>query len=78
MDSNNLVLLGAILYVGGSIGFEMLNGAWKDLHGRTAVYYLLTTVEELLEMFEVIIFIYAFLNPIDKHLPDFSLRITSS
>lgn len=77
-DTRSFVLLAAILYVGGSIGLEMLNGAWKELHGRTAVYYLLTTMEELLEMFGVIVFIYAFSNHIDKHLPDFSLRITSS
>ncbi|MEN8255445.1 MAG: hypothetical protein ABFR33_08245 [Verrucomicrobiota bacterium] len=77
-DTQKLVVLAAALYVGGAIGMEMINGAWRESFGRTASFYVLTTIEELMEMSGAIVFIYAFANHIDKHLPGLSLRITSS
>ncbi|MEN7973272.1 MAG: hypothetical protein ABFR47_05510 [Verrucomicrobiota bacterium] len=77
-DTRKFVVLAVILYVGGSIGMEMIGGAWVQLHGKDWAYYLLVMVEEMMEMAGSIAFIYAFANHVDKHLPGFSLRITSS
>ena len=77
-DTRKYIMIAAILYVGGCIGCEMVAGAWIEQHGRSTFYYLLAMVEEVLEMSGVTCFIYAFLNHIDKHVPNFSMRITSS
>lgn len=55
-------VLAFAVYVGGAIGFEMLGGRWVESHGfHNLTYRLITTVEESLEMFGVIIFIWALL-----------------
>lgn len=77
-DTRKFVLIAAILYISGCIGVEMIGGAWMESYGRFSLYYPLAMVEELLEMSGSTVFIYAFLNHIDKHLPGFCLRITSS
>ncbi len=77
-DTRRFVLLAAILYLGGCIGLEIVEGAWIQSHGKDEGYYLLVMIEELLEMSGCLVFIYAFANHIDKYFPDFELRITSS
>ncbi len=76
-ETRKWVAIGAVLYVGGGIGLELPGGAWYELHGKDAVFYLLATFEELLEMTGCILFIYAFSSYIDRHIPDFKIRITS-
>ena len=76
-DTRKHVVLAAIMYVGGAIGLEMLGGAWVESHGKDAVYYLFSTIEELLEMSGGIAFIYAFSTHIARHLPYLRLRIAS-
>lgn len=77
-DTRNKVLLASCLYIGGAIGMEMIGGAWKEAFGRVPVYYLIASLEEIMELAGCIIFIQAFSNHIDKYLPDLRLRITSS
>ena len=56
-------LLAAIIYIGGAIGFESIGGYLVDTIGRNNWwYYLVVTSEEGLEMFGVIVFIYALLD----------------
>jgi hypothetical protein len=74
-DTRRHIALAAVLYVGGAIGVEMLGGAWVEFHGKDIVYYLLATTEEVLEMSGSIIFIYAFLYHIARHLPDLYFKI---
>jgi hypothetical protein len=76
-DTRKFVLTGAVLYVGGTIGWELIGSAWIDTYGRDTVYYLLVMVEEFLEMAGCIVFIYAFMNHIRRYLPGLSLRIAS-
>lgn len=71
------IVLAMALYVSGAIGLEMVGGAWVEPHGKDAVFYLLVTTEEVLEMSGSIAFIYAFSSYIDRHIPGFCLRITS-
>ena len=78
VDTKKHILWAVILYIGGAIGFEMLGGAWMETHRKDSIYYLLSTIEEILEMLGSIAFIYAFSTHIDRHLPNLSLRITSA
>lgn len=55
-------LLAATLYIGGTIGVELIGGRFAELHGiRNLTYSMIVTVEESLEMAGVIIFIWALL-----------------
>ena len=49
------------LFVGGALGMEMVGGAWYERHGdvEDMTYALMTTLEELLEMSGVTLFLYA-------------------
>jgi hypothetical protein len=60
-------LMSAVIYIGGSIGFELIGGKYADLHGeRSFTYAMLVTVEESLEMSGVIVFIWALLKYISE------------
>ena len=63
-------LLAGALFVGGALGFELIEGAYAEVHGvRNVTYMLLATVEETLEMAGVIVFILAVLKYIEAHYP---------
>ncbi|MFQ5509062.1 MAG: hypothetical protein ACE5FN_06975 [Leptospirillia bacterium] len=70
----NLMLLSAVVFLGGALGVEMA-GAWymdqylvrQDQH-RDLIYALITTCEESLEMIGVILFIRALHVYISTHL----------
>ncbi|WAK03623.1 hypothetical protein [Methylobacter sp. YRD-M1] len=50
--------MAAVLYVGGSIGFEMIGGRYAELHGlEDLTYKMIATAEESLEMAGIILFI---------------------
>jgi len=55
-------LMAAAIYIGGSIGFELIGGYYDELYGlQNLTYSMLTTVEESLEMAGVIFFIWGLL-----------------
>ncbi len=54
--------IAGVLFLGGAIGLEMINGDYAEIYGKkTPTYALLTTIEEMLEMAGVIVFIKALL-----------------
>lgn len=56
-------LCAAVLYVGGAIGFELIGGAYAEVHGYDNwTYTIIATTEEALEMAGVICFIWALLK----------------
>ena len=67
------ITAGAIFLVG-ALGIEMLGAREADLHGtNTITYCLLFTVEEMLEMLGIILFIYALLSHLAAETGSFSL-----
>lgn len=55
-------VMAAILYIGGSIGLELIGGYFVELYGRrNLTYSLIAVFEESLEMAGLIVFIYALL-----------------
>jgi hypothetical protein len=70
-------LLAAFLYLGGSIGFELIGGAYEELYGRkNLTYNMLATVEESLELAGLIIFIYALLAYLAANYGEVRLRFS--
>lgn len=53
-----LFILAGAMYVGGAVGVELLHGYYLELYGKDMVYALIATVEELLEMMGIVVFIY--------------------
>ena len=55
-------LLAALLYIGGALGWELVQGYWTGLEGKmNLAYALMATVEEIMEMMGVIVLIYGLL-----------------
>jgi len=56
-------LISGALFLIGALGFEMLGGRYYKLHeSSTILIKVLYTIEELLEMLGIAIFIYALLS----------------
>jgi hypothetical protein len=56
-------MLAATLYIGGAIGFELIEGYYAELYGeRNFTYSMIVTIEESLEMAGLIVFIWALLK----------------
>lgn len=56
-------LLAATIYLGGAIGFELLEGSYSEfLSTQDLTFNIMVTIEEALEMTGVIVFIWALLN----------------
>lgn len=63
--TKSLIVLAAVLYVGGALGMELVNGYYFELYGPENIRYsMLTTLEEFLEMLGVVIFVKALLSHI--------------
>lgn len=59
----NLFWISGSIFVGGAIGMEMISGYYTDLYNSDNITYAaLTTLEELLEMLGIVIFIHALLS----------------
>ncbi|MCY7377675.1 MAG: hypothetical protein LH472_17085 [Pyrinomonadaceae bacterium] len=68
-------LIAATLYLGGAVGFELLEGKYSEIHGReNLIYITMTTVEETLEMVGTIVFIRALLGYFNDTYREVRLR----
>ena len=66
-----LFLTAAILFFGGAIGFEVIGGRFANYNDtRNFTFYMITTVEEVLEPSGIAVLIYALLEYIREYLPD--------
>ncbi len=73
------VVLAAALYLGGSIGMEMLGGWLVELHGPNSWQYTtVTTIEEGMEMAGLISFVWALLWRWAENSTTILVRFTTS
>ena len=71
-----LFIASGMIYVIGAMGLEILGGIQDVLHGsNTLVYLLLCTIEEILEMLGIAIFIYTLLSYIREQFQSFSISV---
>jgi hypothetical protein len=74
-----LFFLAGGLFVTGAIGFEMFGGWHMERYGSANPWYVaIQTIEEVLEMVGILIFIYALLDYADQHLGGLKLDIASA
>ena len=61
--------LAAVVYVGGALGFEYIEGWYSAQHGwENFTFRLLVLIEEIFEMSGVIVFIYGILGYMSEYL----------
>jgi hypothetical protein len=71
-----LFLFAAALFIGGAIGVEMASGFVDEVRGKTnPAYVILASIEELMEMLGVSVFIYALLDHIRSLGGEIVLRV---
>lgn len=63
-----LFLLAGTTYLAGALGMEMAAGLYVETRGYTFAYGLLGTLEEVLEMGGVALFIYGLLDHLERHV----------
>ena len=62
----SLFLLSAGIYILGALGLEIIGGYWEFFHGKDFIHAFLVSIEELLEMFGIILFINTLLGIIEE------------
>lgn len=63
-----LVLLSGGMYVFGALVLELFAGQYAEINGRTGMFHVFATVEEIFEMLGVVIFIYGLLTHLASYL----------
>ena len=67
--TRNLFMMAGVLYVGGAVGMEIFGSNYNVLYGRqTLAYSLMATAEEGLEMFGIVVFLYALSSYMASHV----------
>ena len=75
--TRNLFLLAGGIYIGGALVMEIIGAYLADLSGLdTTAYWLAATMEELLEMFGILIFIHSLLLYIRSYLSELNISLT--
>lgn len=75
--TRRLFLFAGAVFIGGSLGVEAFSAKQASLHGEhNLVYHLIVTLEELLEMLGVIVFIYALLDYLGRQFTRVSFNLT--
>jgi hypothetical protein len=69
-------LVAGFIYLGGAIGFELIESRYCEIYGKDNItYIILTTIEEGLEMTGVIIFIKGLLNYLTETFGEVQLQL---
>ena len=72
-----MFIFSGAMYVIGALGFEMLEGLQAYVNGKqNIIYTLIYTIEELLEMLAIVLFIYALLSYINLELKGLSINLS--
>ena len=74
---SNLFLVAGAIYVGGAIGMELIGAYIADFRGMdNQAYWLASSIEELLEMFGIVVFIYGLLSYIKSKLTKLNFSVS--
>ena len=74
LSRTQFIIAGAI-YVVGVVGVEAIGGMWLHDRGGGTICVILVTIEEILEMTGIVIFIYALTFYIEQELPTLSITL---
>ena len=69
------LLAGAVVFLGGAVGFEVAAGEWETAHGRDTGFWLLSSVEENLELAGVLLVLRAVLEHLAARATPVAVRV---
>ncbi|WP_019555778.1 hypothetical protein [Thiomicrorhabdus arctica] len=70
------MVIAGVLFITGAVGLEMFSGVEAELHNTSTIKYtVLYTLEELLEMIAIVIFVNALLKYIGREIGDITLDV---
>lgn len=72
-----LFITSGAIFVTGALGLELLEGIIHDNYGYGVLYQICYTIEEVMEMFGIALFIYALLSYMSEQFSNFSVNINS-
>lgn len=75
-QTKTLFILAGIVYVSGTLGMELIGGYLADTSGYNTVYGIASSIEELLEMLGIVIFIYSLLSYIQSHFTELHFSLS--
>lgn len=75
--SRTLFLIAGALYVGGALGMEMAGGAYLAARGQDLTYGVLASLEEVLEMAGIVVFLYGLMDHLERHAPASRIRVVA-
>lgn len=70
----HLFVTAGIVYLSGVLGIEMIGSAYSYEYGKTVSYGIIATIEEVFEMFGIVIFVYALLDYLEAHAVSLEIR----
>ncbi len=73
--TRNLFVVSGLIFILGAVGFEILGDKALEANGRDITYAVLYTIEELLEMLGIAIFIYAIVDYMGEYIKSFTIAI---
>jgi hypothetical protein len=62
-----LFLASGVLFLAGALGMEMVSAYHWEEHGKDLVYLMITSIEEILEMSGIALFIYSLLDHLERN-----------
>lgn len=72
-----LFTLAGVVYLSGVLGMELIGSAYTSEYGWSLTYGVLASIEEIFEMAGVVIFVYALLDYLERHLNSVQLLLIS-
>ncbi len=72
-----LFLIAGATYLGGVLGMELVGSSYIFNYGPSLSYGIVATIEEVLEMLGIIVFIYALLDYLETHVESMLIRFVS-
>lgn len=74
-----LFVVSGLIFVGGAVGMEMVGGLIMDRWGGESLAHAVEVlVEESMEMFGIVFFIYSIISYLQTEFPRYTLRLVSS
>ncbi len=73
--TRSLFIVSGLIFILGAVGFEILGSMALETNGRDITYAVLYTIEELLEMLGIVIFIYALVDYMSGYIKSFTITI---
>jgi len=75
--TRHLFMIAGIVYISGVLGMEMIGAKYWSRYGADLTYGIMATVEEILEMSGILVFIYALIDYLETYVKDIQITFAT-